>query len=213
MGTSSQRALHVAGAPVNRALMHVSSVRHALACGQRSGGSQASPLSTRPLPHVAEQSLSVSGVAPLGQQPSPGMACLISTGSHRAPQRLPSSRSTKQPSRASQPSGHAPGSPCAIATSQRSSSSTRPLPHAGSARSRDAAMEASLASDCATASVRAGLPASANTISVLFSTSSESYTRQPVACTRAATQSRLSGVTTVNLLTFTGFNFSQMNSQ
>lgn len=49
------------------------SMVHALPSLQSAGQlpSQVSPLSTVPLPHVAEQSLSLLLVQPAGQQPSP----------------------------------------------------------------------------------------------------------------------------------------------
>jgi len=86
-GSSWQRALHALAAPVTCATVQALAVLHDACVGQLSGGSQVSSASITPLPQVAEQSESVSGVAPPGQQPSPGTLCVISTGAHRAPQR------------------------------------------------------------------------------------------------------------------------------
>jgi hypothetical protein len=45
--------------------------------GHELGGSHVSPLSTTPLPQLAEQSVSVAASQPVGQQPSPGVQVLM----------------------------------------------------------------------------------------------------------------------------------------
>jgi hypothetical protein len=45
--------------------------------GHVSGGSQVSPLSTTPLPHLAAQSVSVLGSQAAGQQPSPDVQAVM----------------------------------------------------------------------------------------------------------------------------------------
>ena len=45
--------------------------------GHESGGSQVSPLSTTPLPQLAEQSESSAALHPAGQQPSPPTQVLM----------------------------------------------------------------------------------------------------------------------------------------
>ena len=45
--------------------------------GHDPGGSQVSPPSRMPLPQLAEQSLSLAALQPVGQQPSPGAQVLM----------------------------------------------------------------------------------------------------------------------------------------
>jgi hypothetical protein len=89
--------------------------------------SHVSPVSTVPLPHEAEQSGSVPGVAPVGQQPS-AVPAAIGVCVHAAVHSLPVSESVVQTMPSSHDAGHAPA-PLAIAVSQVSPVSTTPLPH------------------------------------------------------------------------------------
>jgi hypothetical protein len=45
--------------------------------GHELGGSHVSPISTTPLPQLAEQSESVAAPQPVGQHPSPGVQVLM----------------------------------------------------------------------------------------------------------------------------------------
>ena len=97
--------------------------------GQLFGGSQVSPGSTTPLPHVVSQSRSSAAVAPFGQQPSPPRRSVIVTDSQRAMQPLPRNmRGLQASSPRSQRVGQAPLRLAAIAVSQRSFALMRPSP-------------------------------------------------------------------------------------
>src|SRR6185436_12650539 len=63
--------------------------------------SQVSPASTTPLPHDAEQSLSVLWLAPAGQQPSPSCTSVIGVWRHAVVHAEPDSTSTVQPTASS----------------------------------------------------------------------------------------------------------------
>jgi hypothetical protein len=90
--------------------------------------SHVSPVSTAPLPHGDEQSLSFVGVAPAGQQPSPLIRAVICACVHAAVQLDPVIASAVHASTSLQLVGHAPA-PLAIAVSHVSPVSTAPLPH------------------------------------------------------------------------------------
>ena len=68
MGVVLQAALQLAALPVSVSL--VQELESSQLVGQLAGGSQVSPGSTVPSPHVCEQSASVEGPHPAGQQPS-----------------------------------------------------------------------------------------------------------------------------------------------
>ena len=92
--------------------------------GQEAGGSQVSPLSTTLLPQLAEQSVSVVGSQPAGQQPSPGVQVAMAAKSHTTLQvsALPNIWSAVQALPSSQLAGQE------AAGSQVSPESTTPLP-------------------------------------------------------------------------------------
>jgi hypothetical protein len=97
--------------------------------------SQDSPFSTRPLPQLAGQSLSLTAVQPPGQQPSPAAQVVMRTWLQVAVQSaaLPVTLSVVHGSVSAQSVGQAPSSPAAMAGSQLSPGSSRPLPQPGSA--------------------------------------------------------------------------------
>jgi hypothetical protein len=66
-GTWRQRTLHISGTPSSRSSVQLSPSSGQLV-GQLEDGSQLSPLSTRPLPHLGTQSESVCPVQLDGQQ-------------------------------------------------------------------------------------------------------------------------------------------------
>src|SRR6185312_15127996 len=97
--------------------------------------SQVSPAWTTPSPQVAEQSGSVAKVAPGGQHPSlgvPGVTEVMATCLQTSVQPLPCAMSVVQATPSSQlAGGQAPGAPGAMARSQLSPGSMRPLPQRG----------------------------------------------------------------------------------
>ena len=135
MGTCAQIASQVP-AEISASLVHGSwSFAHASADGQAPGApaaiavSQVSPTSTAPLPHVAGQSASSALVAPLGQHLSPATRAVISWYTQRSWQPWPTGVSVVHAMPSSQVGlGQAPGAPAAIAVSQVSPTSMRPLP-------------------------------------------------------------------------------------
>jgi hypothetical protein len=99
--------------------------------------SQASLSSSLPLPQSFEQSLSPAAVQPLGQHPSPSLQLVIGSNVQLAAQVPPaSSESSVQARPSSQLSGQAPAVPTANPRSQRSPSSSLPLPQFGSSLPR-----------------------------------------------------------------------------
>src|SRR5205814_4020607 len=70
-GTSEQETLQVAGSPEGVRTLSLSLTQVASLLVQLLLGSQFSPVSTMPLPHLGTQSGSVLLLHPLGQQPSP----------------------------------------------------------------------------------------------------------------------------------------------
>lgn len=101
--------------------------------GQVLGGSQVSPASTFLSPQVAWQSVSVAGVQPEGQQPSPLKQATIAVCVQWREQSLlePLAMSPVQASPSSQVSAQAPGNPAVIARSHCSPASTTPSPQIG----------------------------------------------------------------------------------
>jgi hypothetical protein len=75
MAERLQAALQLAALPVSTST--VQAFPSSQVVGQLEGGSHVSPLSTWPLPQVAEQSLSVAWSHPGGQQPSPLLQALM----------------------------------------------------------------------------------------------------------------------------------------
>ena len=69
MGLWLQATLQFAALPVSWSSVHA--LPSSQLAGQELGGSQVSPESTTPLPQLAEQSVSLALVQPVGQQPSP----------------------------------------------------------------------------------------------------------------------------------------------
>jgi hypothetical protein len=82
-----QAAVQVAAAPVS--LRRAQPIQGQVA-GQLEGGSQVSPASVAPFPHLATQSLSLVALQPAGQQPSPFVQAVCSlSATHWAWQVLP----------------------------------------------------------------------------------------------------------------------------
>jgi hypothetical protein len=69
MAVLLQATLQFSALPVSRSSVHA--MRSSQLAGHEAGGSQVSPLSSEPLPQLAEQSTSVVWLQPAGQQPSP----------------------------------------------------------------------------------------------------------------------------------------------
>jgi hypothetical protein len=117
--------------PTKRSVVHAIASLHdrghapaplVMAVSQSSGGS------TTPLPHDAEQSLSLSDVHAEGQHPSPPAQEVIAVLLHDAEHPAPTTRSSVHATPSSHDRGHTPG-PLVMAVSQSSSASTIPLPH------------------------------------------------------------------------------------
>jgi hypothetical protein len=123
MGVAVHRAEHVEALPVSASVVHASASSQEV--GQFEGGSQVSPGSTTPLPHKAEQSVSVASSQPSGQQPSPPVQAVTGSCVHRAEHvaALPVMRSSVQGSVSPQDVGQLEGG------SQVSPASIVPLPH------------------------------------------------------------------------------------
>src|SRR5438874_1048878 len=99
-------------------------------CGGGMPTSHVSPVSRTPSPQADRQSGSRALEAPAGQQPSPAMGAVIAVRKQMAEQvSADNSCATAQGPSALHASlvGHAPGVPAAMAVSQVSPGSTRPL--------------------------------------------------------------------------------------
>lgn len=132
IGRWRQAALQVAGSPTRISVVQ-GSPSSGQVVGQVLGGSQVSPVSIFLSPQVAWQSLSVAGVHPEGQQPSPLRQATIVVCVQWREQSLldPLAMSTVQASPSSQVSAQAPGNPAVIARSHCSPASTTPSPQMG----------------------------------------------------------------------------------
>jgi hypothetical protein len=76
--SSTQLAVQAAADPISFLRMQPF---HMQVAGQLDGGSQVSPVSTAPLPHLGEQSLSMLALQAGGQQPSPAVHAVCATSS------------------------------------------------------------------------------------------------------------------------------------
>ncbi len=109
MGEKLQAALQLSALPESIPL--VQTLPSLQLAGQVSGGSQVSPVSTKPSPQLEEQSLSVAGVQPGGQQPSSWSHSVMMLKLQLTLQlsALPVMISTVQATRSSQVVGQVPG--------------------------------------------------------------------------------------------------------
>jgi len=82
MGRKEQRAEQFAALPVRTSF--VQGLESSQIVGQDEGGSHVSPGSMTPLPHEVEQSMSVEGSHPSGQQPSPALHSVMGWSVHTA---------------------------------------------------------------------------------------------------------------------------------
>jgi hypothetical protein len=96
MPSSTQAAVHAAAEPISFRRVQPMGGQ---AVGQLEGGSQVSPVSTVPLPHIVLQSLSLAALQAAGQQPSPFTHAVCMTSFTHSAWQLPglASRRSMQP--------------------------------------------------------------------------------------------------------------------
>jgi hypothetical protein len=129
IGVCRQAELHCAGSPVSWSRVHASPSSGQVV-GQLAGGSQVSPMPTRPSRQLGAQSVSFSGVQPVGQQPSRAWHAVMRAWAQVRVQVStdPIATSTVHASWSSHVAGHAPGFPEVIRRSQVSLALMTPSP-------------------------------------------------------------------------------------
>jgi len=130
MGKLAHCALQFAADPVSESAVHASASSQLAAVGQDEGGSQVSPSSINPLSQLAEQSKSLVGPQPEGQQPSSSTQAIMLNGAHRASQSaaVPKKFSFVQALPSSSQDVAQTPTPSVMAESQLSPLSTSPFP-------------------------------------------------------------------------------------